>query len=369
MDRVADFLSEKTPRRLLTLCAFAGVLYLFRHLAILVVFFVSFERALGFCARHVAKRTGLGRKKAILVVLAVMLGGTALVGWLGVGKAIRTFGHMQESFPDRLAELRENALVQKLEDQIGGTEALIERAKHFAGTAIGAATAVGHFLVYIVMGLVLALVYQLEEEEIRAFWAKVDRRSYFGTLGRWFGHVADATVVTVQLQFIVAACNTAMTLPVLLLLGIPNVGGLMLLIFVSALIPVIGNVVSGTVLALLAYQVKGWGGVGIFVVLTFLLHKIESYYLSPRLTARHVKLPGFLLIVSLIACEHLFGFVGFFLSFPILFIAGRLKTDFAEDDGVSTPTSPIDLSDSPNQIPDGDPLPISATGIELETKP
>ena len=66
----------------------------------------------------------------------------------------------------------------------------------------------------------------------------------------------------------------------------------MLLIFVSSLIPVIGNIISGAVLVLLAYQVKGWLGVGLFVVLTFVLHKIESYYLNPRLTARHVSLPA-----------------------------------------------------------------------------
>src|SRR4029077_18282893 len=86
------------------------------------------------------------------------------------------------------------------------------------------------------------------------------------------------------------------------------------------------------VLSLLAYQQKGWLGVGIFIGLTFVLHKIESYYLSPRLTARHVKIPGFLLIVSLIACEHLFGFTGFFLSFPILFVAGRIRTEIIDED-------------------------------------
>jgi predicted PurR-regulated permease PerM len=44
---------------------------------------------------------------------------------------------------------------------------------------------------------------------------------------------------------------------VLLIIGVPNVGALMVLIFVSALVPVIGNIVSGTTLALLAYQQKG----------------------------------------------------------------------------------------------------------------
>jgi predicted PurR-regulated permease PerM len=369
MDRVADFFSQRTPRRLLALIAFGAILYLFRHLAILLVFFVTFERAIGWSARTLSVRLGLPRKKCVLLVLAVVavvLGGLA---WLGIGKTVRTFAAMQDTFPERLAALREHPLVVRVEEQIGGMDKVIESARHYSGSAISAASAIGHFVVHIVMGFVLALVYVLEADEIAAFWARVDRRSITGTLARWFGHVADATIVTVQLQLIVAACNTAMTLPVLLLIGVPNVGALMILIFVSALVPVIGNVVSGATLSLLAYQQKGWLGVGIFIGLTFILHKIESYYLSPRLTARHVKMPGFLLIVSLIACEHLFGFKGLFLSFPILFVAGRIRTDFAEEDCGPT-ASPIDLSDNPDQIPTGRRSlpPNSASGVELETE-
>jgi predicted PurR-regulated permease PerM len=201
------------------------------------------------------------------------------------------------------------------------------------------------------MGFVLALVYVLEEEELKAFWSKIDPRSLRGTVGRWFGHVADATIVTVQLQLIVAAFNTLLTLPVLLVLGIPNPGALMLLIFVSALVPVVGNIVSGVVLSLLAYQQKGWLGVGLFVGLTFLLHKVESYYLSPRLTSRHVKIPGFLLIVSLILCENRLGFPGVFLAFPILFVAGRIRGEFVEEDAGAPEGSAFVLSDAQDQIP------------------
>jgi predicted PurR-regulated permease PerM len=90
--------------------------------------------------------------------------------------------------------------------------------------------------------------------------------------------------------------------------------------------------VAGAVMCVLAYQTKGWMGVGIFVGLTFLLHKIEAYYLNPRLTARHVHLPGFVLIVSLLAFEHVFGFAGLFLSFPFLFVAGRIRAEWAAQD-------------------------------------
>lgn len=350
MDRVADFFAQRTPRRLLALLAFGTVLYLFRHLAILLVFFVTFERALGWSARVLSARTGLSRKKCVFIVLATLTVVFGVLAWLGIGKTVRTFAAMHEGLPEHLAELREHPLVLRVEEQVGGMDKLVDGAKEYSGSALSAATAIGQFVVHIVMGFVLALVYVLEAEEIATFWSRVDRRSLTGTLGRWLGHVADATVVTVQLQLIVAACNTLMTLPVLLIIGVPNVAPLMLLIFVSALVPVIGNVVAGVTLSLLAYQQKGWLGVGLFLGLTFVLHKIESYYLNPRLTARHVKIPGFLLIVSLIACEHLFGFKGLFLSFPILFVAGRIRTDLLEEDAGAA-TSPLDLTDDPRQLP------------------
>lgn len=363
MDRVSAFLSQKTPRRALALAGFVGALYLFRHLAIVFVFFVSFQRALGFAARLMEAKTGISRKKSVLVIVGVLASLLGILVYLQVGKTIQTFAAMQETLPDRLAELRQNPLVEKLEDQFGGTEKILETCKHYAGDAFNAAKAVGYFVVHVLMAFVLALVYVLEEDELRAFYARVDPRSITGTLARWFGHAADATVVTVQLQLIVAACNTAMTLPVLLIIGVPHVGPLMLLIFVSALVPVIGNIVSGVVLSLMAYQAKGWLGVGLFIGLTFILHKIESYYLNPRLTSRHVKIPGFLLIVSLLAWEHLLGFTGLFLSFPILFVAGRIRGEFLEEDAGAA-GSPIDLSDSPDQLPTSHHAP-EPTGMEL----
>jgi predicted PurR-regulated permease PerM len=348
MDRVADFLSQKTVRRFVAVLVFLAVLYLFRHLAILIVFFVTFERSFRFLTQMVVKYTGLARKKAFLAVLAAIVLAFGGLVWLGVGKTVRAFTTMHATFPNRLAELKDHPLIVRFEEQVGGTEKIIESVKHYSGHAVEAVSTIGEFVLHIVMGFVLALVYVLEFEEIEHFWAKVDRRSLGGTLARWFGHVADALVVTVQLQLIVAACNTMLTLPVLLIIGVPNIGPLMVLIFVSALVPVIGNIVSGATLSLLAYQAKGWFGVGIFAALTFVLHKIESYYLNPRLTSRHVKLPGFLLILSLIACEHLFGFTGLFLSFPILFVAAHIRSDFAEEDHGTTPG--IDLSDDPDQL-------------------
>jgi predicted PurR-regulated permease PerM len=70
------------------------------------------------------------------------------------------------------------------------------------------------------------------------------------------------------------------------------------------------------------------------------LHKIESYYLNPRLTARHVALPGFVLILSLLAWEHLLGFAGLFVSFPFLYLVGKLRAEFLAEDAPPAEDAP-----------------------------
>jgi predicted PurR-regulated permease PerM len=366
MDRVGAFLAEKTPRRLLSIAVFLAILYLFRELAVLLVFFMTFERALKFLQGRVQTASGLTPKKSVLVAVLGILGVIAGLAWLGIGKTLRAYTEVHSTFPDRVAELREHPLVSKLNEHVGGTDRIVEAAKHYAENALGAAEAIGHFFLHVLIGFILAVVFILEEEELARFWETVDTRSLLGTVGRWIRHVGDATVVTVQLQLVVAACNTLFTLPVLIVLGIPHVPALMILIFVSALVPVLGNIASGTILSLLAYQQRGWLGVGVFVALTFVLHKIESYYLNPRLTARHVHIPGFLLIVSLLACEHLFGFKGLFLSFPILFVTGRIRKEFADEDRKSD-EAPAPVSEPRTSHPAAPPPPPSGpSGLELE---
>jgi predicted PurR-regulated permease PerM len=45
-----------------------------------------------------------------------------------------------------------------------------------------------------------------------------------------------------------------------------------------------------------------------------------------------VRLPGFVLIVSLILWEHVLGFLGLFVSFPFLYLAERIRAEFHDVD-------------------------------------
>ncbi len=328
LDRIAEFLAEPTAHRAVAVLAFVGSLLLFRHLVLLLVFFVAFARSLGWLLDRLQPRLGLKRGAVLGLLLLVATLVTGLLAWLGAATLMAQAVELRHTLPERIAQWRELPEAHALQAHLPDTQKLVEGVQHYAADAVGWLAALGHALIYVVIGLILAVVYTLERHEIEQFSQGLPPHSLQGTLVRWLGHTADAVVVTLQLQVVVALCNAVLTLPLLVVLGIPHIPALTLLIFVSSLVPVVGNLLSGAVLAYLAWQVHGGLGVGLFLGLTAVLHKIESYYLNPRLTARHVRLPGFVLILSLLAWEHLLGFAGLFASFPFLFVAGRIAAEW-----------------------------------------
>jgi predicted PurR-regulated permease PerM len=333
IDRLGAFLRERTPRRAIALGIFLGLLVFFRHLLVLLVFFVVFERVLMVVAGALAGRTGLPRKAAVAVVALLVLGAASGAAYLGVSRGVRAVILARQTMPERLEKLEQQRIYQEYGDYLPDADEVVEKLQHYASNIFKGVSAVGHGLIYALIGFILAVVFVIEEEELRGFLRSIDPRSLPGTLSRWLGYLADAMLVTVQFQLVVAACNAILTFPVLLLVGIPHAPALALLIFVSGLVPVVGNFAMGAVLSVLAFQAKGWFGVGLFVVLTFILHKLESYYLNPRLAARHVRLPGFVIIISLVLWEHALGVAGLFISFPFLYVAQRIRDELRKEDG------------------------------------
>jgi predicted PurR-regulated permease PerM len=329
-------------RRAVLLAVFFGLLVLFRHLLVLLVFFVAFERTLSFCGRLLSDRTRLSHGMAGVLVLFIALAALAAGSYMGIDRLVDRVPSTRE-LGERLATLRQMPIVVRIGTWID-IDSVTHAARANAVNALGWAASFGHMLIFAFVGLILAVVYLFEKPDLLSFRESVSPHSLVGTLLRWLGYAADAIAVTLQFQVIVAAVNAVLTLPVLLVIGIPRVGLFFFVVFVSGMIPVVGNFVSGVVLTLLAYQVRGIGGAVAFVVLTFVLHKVESYYLNPRLAARHVRLPGFVLIVSLLLWEQLIGFVGLFVSFPFLYLAMRIADEFRhEDEGAIVRDEPMAL--------------------------
>jgi len=319
-------LTDRNFRRVAVLAAFVAILYAFRHLAVLLVFFVLFERALGAGARLLRDRFRVPLMAGVALQIVAALAALAGLVYFGWTRVVPAVPQLRADLAGQFVHLREWLHARGFDHMEAlQTDSLLEKGQHYAGSVVGFLGSVGKSAVYVLLGLIFAVVFLAEGEKLEAWRESMPEDSVPRILLRYFSYLCDAISITAQLQVIVAVVNTLITLPVLLVMGLPSVPALMAFLFSMGLIPVVGGIVSGAVMGTLAYVYKGVGGVVTFFVSTFLLHKVESYYLTPRLTARHVALPGFVIITSLVLFEHAFGLVGLFLSFPALYVAARIR--------------------------------------------
>lgn len=327
MDILGGFLSQPTPRRLVRVLSFLALLWFFAGLLPVLAAFAVSQRVLDVGVTAISRRTGWSAARSLLLVLGALAAALVGLGAAGWNLIQGLLTEAETYLPDLARQLQENEIVLRAVEVFGGGD---EIAAEAAGHAVGAAQDIGVEAVHVAVGFFLALAYLAEREHTDAAVASLDPRSLLGTLIRWTDHVGDGLAITVQLQVVVAVCNSLLTFPLMLALGIPHPVTVLAVIFLLALVPVVGNFISGAMLAALAWPEWGWVAIAVFGALTFALGKIEGFYLNPRLASRHVRLPGFVLATSLVLWEEAFGFIGFFLSFPALYVALRIHHEMKE---------------------------------------
>ena len=346
IDKIASMLADRRVKRIASLALFVAAVVVLRHLATLFVFYLVFSRGLGYLSGKLAGKLRLGEKAWVGILVAALVGAVGGLGWAQVHAMIpglvQITSHAQDEVHQRMEAFKETDLYKMIEGQGGeqlDSEKYGDKVQAFAENLIHGAQATGRVLLHLLLGLILAVLYLLERKEVDEGLESIPRETVAGYVVAYFGFLSEAIVLTVKLQVVVAAVNAVVTLPVILVLGLSHATALMLMVFAFGLVPVVGNFVSGAVLIVLAYLKKGVLGIVVFAVSTFVLHKIESYYLNPRLTAKHVKLPTFALIASLVIWEHLLGIVGVFVSFPALYVALKVRGLFREQDSVALPAA------------------------------
>jgi predicted PurR-regulated permease PerM len=326
------YFTDRNVRRLFVLALFVGLLVYFRALFLLFAFFVVFERTIGMLAQKLHDRSHLRFRWCVLIVVGVFAAVLGVLMYEGIEAAIHRMPRIRHSVDAIVTAVRASPLYEKYRHGFAGIspEEVLRQAREHAGAAMHAAEEVGRSILYITIALVFSVVFLFERDELEHWRESMDMDSVPRILLRFLGHAADAIAITLKLQVIVACVNTALTLPVLLALRLPGIPALVAMMFVTGLIPVVGGPIAGVVLMTLSFLTRGPIGLAVFLVSTFILHKIESYYLNPRLTAKHVKLPSFAIIVSLVLFEHAFGLVGVFLSFPCLYVAAKIREGWVD---------------------------------------
>lgn len=145
-----------------------------------------------------------------------------------------------------------------------------------------------------------------------------DARQLAEELGEtWQAFLRGQTVLALVFGFI--------TWIPLVIVGMPNAGGLALLAGVMEFLPNIGQGISGTIAVLMAlFQGSTWLPVNnlafavIVLVIYSIIAQIENVYLVPRLVGGRVKLHPAVAFIGTVAGALVFGVLGVLLATPVI---------------------------------------------------
>ena len=131
----------------------------------------------------------------------------------------------------------------------------------------------------------------------------------FQTFFRSFAKVIGA-------QIIVSAINTGLTAAFLLWNGYPYVAVITTLTFLCGLLPIVGNIISNTLIVFVAFTLSPRMALMALIFL-MVIHKLE-YFLNSKIIGDRIKNPMWLTLIGLVLGEKLMGVPGMILAPVVL---------------------------------------------------
>jgi predicted PurR-regulated permease PerM len=224
------------------------------------------------------------------------------------------------------------------------THDLTADLQHSSGAAVAAVTKVASSLFAIVTILVLTFMMLVEGPH----WLHVSRQllpdKHRAHAARLTHNMYRAVRGYVNGQVLLAAIAALVVLPGMLIFHVSYPIALMAVIFVCALIPVIGHIIAITIVTLVALFHSPFSAIGIFVYY-LLYQQIEAYLIQPRLQANTTKLSPLFVFLALVVGVSFGGLLGGLVAIPTMACIRVAVLDYLS-------TKHRSISEVPTTIPD-----------------
>ncbi|MGV3756878.1 MAG: AI-2E family transporter [Verrucomicrobiota bacterium] len=295
----------------------------------------------------------LGRSKALGVMLFALLASSAAVGLVYFAKqAYNTFPIIADNTVPAIVDYANKQGVElPFSDYATLKAELIREAKEQSARLGGFARAVTFQVVYLIMGIVVAVSLFINSKldfdsqphaDRNNLWAQTatEIRRRFRTFFESFARVMGA-------QLLISSINTLMTAIFLYAAGVPHAMLLTITTFLCGLLPIIGNLISNTLITGVAFTVKPEMAL---IALGFLItiHKFE-YFLNSKIIGDRIKNPMWLTLLALILGERLMGIPGMILA-PVILHYIKIETTKQTLAGTGD-TKPSPLDDTQTAAP------------------
>ncbi len=188
---------------------------------------------------------------------------------------------------------------------------------HYLGNFAGATAK--HF-VFVAIGIVIAVsLYLNPATDLNRDGYAIKNNLYsitFNELAARFRALYHSFATVMGAQLIISIINTGLTSVFLLSMQLPYIPLLLVITFTSGLFPIVGNLISNSVIVGFALTVSPRLGL-IALIYLVLLHKLE-YFLNSKIVGDRIKNPVWLTLLGLVVGERLMGITGMILAPVVL---------------------------------------------------
>lgn len=268
-------------------------------------------------------RRGVRRSLAVVVVLAGVIGVLTLFVGAVAPVISDQIALITRNAPEWFTDLQRNRYVEQLDERFS----IIDKARDYVsdgaftqrvfGGALGVGLAVLSALTNTFIVLVLMIYFLASLPSIKHACyslAPASRRPRVSELG---DKIIRSTGAYVSGAFLVATCAGLSTLVFTFVVGLGDYSfALAFIVGLLSLIPVVGAVVSGVIMTLLALTVSPTVALvaGVYYVA---YQQLESYVIYPRIMKKAVDVPGAITVIAALVGGSLMGIIGALLAVPV----------------------------------------------------
>ncbi len=209
---------------------------------------------------------------------------------------------MSEYIPANIAEL-EAAMSKWLRDNAWQLR--------FVGRDLG--LFLTHTVVGMIIGGMIAFTKDTRTRDPGPLTAEIEER--VGVLGNAFRNIVFSQIRISALNTTLTAIYLAVVLP-LVGIDLPFLKVMIAVTFIVGLLPVIGNLISNTVIVLVSFSVSPWVAASSLVFLV-VIHKLE-YFVNARIIGSRINARAWELLLAMLVMDAWFGIPGL-IAAPIYY--------------------------------------------------
>ena len=263
------------------------------------------------------------------------------------------------------------ASLQKLSNQV--MNYLSQHKTVVAGTVVSGGEVVVEILAGVVLMLFVTFFLLKDGERIWSWLLRVLGRSAAGRADR-AGRAAWLAVVYYMRGTVLVAATHALVIGVTLaVVGVPLVAAMIVLVFLSSFIPLVGLLFAGALVILLTLVTKGWIAAVIVLAIFIGEDQVESPLLQPLVVGRIVRLHPLAVILVLAVGSVVAGIPGAVVAVPIAAAINRAAPELRRPASAATPgtptTGPTSSPDPPDTAAVPSPAPVASdSGLGAEPR-